>query len=237
MSSQSKRVQAPRRRLPTWSDLHELLRGRLRRYFLKEAILRRDRPDKAKRFDSETITHILDMTFLFAYGERNLVNNLYQEWWTTEMIPYKQQLEREALAEIRRQSLRSFDVKKREEEEKEEEEEEDEREKRKRLERERVECKKCKRTFKTTETKNRHEAQCNGPPRNTFPCTHCLKTANDASVRVFFSSMRALQRHQDSESCCIRKKRKTKGRVSVYDSWISTRPWPRMNVFVYSMCK
>jgi hypothetical protein len=79
MLSQSKRVCAQRIRLPTWSDLHERLRGRLRRYFLKEAILRRDRPEKAKRFDSETITHILIMTCLVAYGERNLVNNLYQE--------------------------------------------------------------------------------------------------------------------------------------------------------------
>jgi len=70
MSSQSKRVCAQRIRLPTWSDLHERLRGRLRRYFLKEAILRRDRPEKAKRFDSETITHILIMTCLVAYGEK-----------------------------------------------------------------------------------------------------------------------------------------------------------------------
>ena len=100
MLSQSKRVCAQRIRLPTWSDLHERLRGRLRRYFLKEAILRRDRPEKAKRFDSETITHILIMTCLVAYGERNIVNNLYQEWWTTEIIPYEQQMEREALTEI-----------------------------------------------------------------------------------------------------------------------------------------
>ena len=97
MSLQSERERVPRRKSPTWSDLHPRLRGRLRRYFLEEAILRRDRPDKAKRFDSERSTYILDMTFLFGYGDRNLVDNLYQEWWTTEMVPYDQKLRREAL--------------------------------------------------------------------------------------------------------------------------------------------
>ena len=78
---------------PTWSDLHELS-WEIEKVLLEEQSWEEiDRQSCCRLEEARTFSHDISVWLWWPKSCRNL----YQEWWTTEMIPYDQKLRREAL--------------------------------------------------------------------------------------------------------------------------------------------